>query len=70
MLSRLIESGIIGLFAGGWASCTYWQGGAGIFIGIVIGLTSLFFLTIQREQESTENRTRHVRSESPYKKCA
>ena len=63
-VSRWIESGFIGLFAGGWASCTYWEGAAGIFIGVVAMLTAMFFLTIQREEEQ-KNR----KPASPYKKA-
>lgn len=62
MFSRLIESSVIGLFAGGWASCTYWEGAAGIFIGLVAFLASMFFLTIQREEE--EKARKHA---SPYR---
>ena len=65
--SRLIESAIIGILAGGWASCTYWEGASGIFLGVLGFLMSLFWLTIQREEEGKEKRTRHVRSASPYK---
>lgn len=67
LFSRLIESTIIGVLAGGWASCTYWEGAAGVFLGILAFLFSMFCLTIQREEEDKEKRTRHVRSASPYK---
>lgn len=62
MVSRVIESSFIGLFAGGWASCTYWPGASGAFVGIVAFLTAMFFLTIQREEEA-KNR----KPASPYK---
>ena len=70
MFSRLIESAVIGILAGGWASCTYWQGAAGVFVGFLAFGCAMFWLTIRREEEAKENRTRHVRSASPYKKCA
>lgn len=67
MKSRVVESIVIGTLAGGWASRTYWQGSAGVFIGIVVGLIAIFFLTIQREEES---KTIKRKSASPYKrKC-
>ena len=65
--SRLTESAIIGLLAGGWASCTYWEGAAGIFMGILAFLMAMFFLTIEREDEERTERTRR-KSASPYKR--
>ena len=66
LFSRLIESAIIGVLAGGWASCTYWEGSAGIFMGILGFLMSLFWLTIYHETEGQEppKRRKHP---SPYK---
>ena len=49
--SRLIESSVIGLLAGGWASCTYWQGASGAFLGLLAFLSAMFWLTIEREDE-------------------
>ena len=51
MRSRLIESIIIGILAGGWASCTYWEGAAGVCMGGIAFALSMFFLTIEREEE-------------------
>ena len=66
MRSRLCESAVIGILAGGWASCTYWPGASGAFLGIVAGLVALFWLTIQREEESKPTR----KKASPYKREA
>lgn len=65
--SRLTESAVIGLLAGGWASCTYWEGAAGIFMGILAFLTAMFFLTIEREDEERTGRNRR-KPASPYKR--
>ena len=65
--SRLTESAIIGLLAGGWASCTYWEGAAGIFLGILAFLTAMFFLTIEREDEERAQEFQR-KPASPYKR--
>ena len=64
LYSRLIESGIIGLLAGGWASCTYWPGVSGAFLGAVAGLVAWMLLTIRHEEESRPAK----KTASPYKK--
>lgn len=66
MYSRLCESVVIGILAGGWASCTYWTGISGIFMGVLAGLVALFWLTIQREEESKPTK----KAASPYKREA
>ena len=66
LFSRLIESTIIGVLAGGWASCTYWEGASGIFLGVLGFLMSLFWLTVYREAEKQEP-PKHRKYASPYK---
>lgn len=66
LFSRLIESAIIGVLAGGWASCTYWEGASGIFFGVLGFLMSLFWLTVYREAEKQEP-PKHRKYASPYK---
>lgn len=67
LFSRLIESAIIGVLAGGWASCTYWEGSSGIFMGVLGFLMSLFWLTVYREVEDQESPKRR-KHPSPYKR--
>lgn len=65
MYSRLCESAVIGILAGGWASCTYWEGVSGIFMGVLAFGASMFWLTIRDEEKGTqEPTTKHA---SPYK---
>lgn len=66
MKARVIESAIIGILSGGWASCTYWQGCSGIFMGVLGFLMSMFWLTVYREVERQEP-TKHRKHASPYK---
>lgn len=66
MKTRVIESAIIGILAGGWASCTYWEGASGIFLGVLGFLMSLFWLTVYREAEKQEP-PKHRKYASPYK---
>jgi len=66
LFSRLIESAVIGVLAGGWASCTYWEGASGIFLGVLGFLMSLFWLTVYREAEKQEP-PKHRKYASPYK---
>lgn len=63
--SRLIESVIIGVLAGGWASCTYWKGASGVFMGVLAFLTAMFWLTIEREDEEKARK----KPASPYKRA-
>ena len=64
MYSRLCESAVIGILAGGWASCTYWPGVSGAFLGAVAGLVAWMLLTIRHEEESRPAK----KTASPYKK--
>lgn len=64
MYSRLCESAVIGILAGGWASCTYWPGVSGAFLGAVAGLVAWMLLTICHEEESKSTK----KTASPYKK--
>lgn len=66
MKTRVIESAIIGILAGGWASCTYWEGASGIFLGVLGFLMSLFWLTVYREAEKQEP-PKHRKYASTYK---
>ena len=63
MYSRLCESAVIGILAGGWASCTYWPGVSGAFLGVVAGLVAWMLLTIRHEEESKSVK----KTASPYK---
>jgi len=55
----LAEAVIIGFFAGGWASATYWPDD-GLLIGITAGLAAWFVLVVR--QESKREKQRQKRS--------
>ena len=56
----LLESTVIGILAGGWASATYWQGESGVWVGITAGLVAWFILVVR--QESKREKQRQKRS--------
>jgi hypothetical protein len=64
--SRAIEAAVIGVLAGGWASRTFWPGVSGIFIGTVVFILALIYLTIQREEEQKQGKKPYKHA-SPYK---
>lgn len=66
MRSRVVEAVVIGVLAGGWASKTYWEGAAGIFLGTVAFALALIYLTIQREEEQKQGKKPYKHA-SPYK---
>ena len=47
----LLESTVIGILAGGWASATYWQGESGVWVGITAGLAAWFVLVVRNESK-------------------
>ena len=62
--STLIESGVIGVLAGGWASCTYWTGLSGVFMGFLAFCLSSAALLIKEEEKKEVKKKKHA---SPYK---
>ena len=52
----LAEAVIIGFFAGGWASATYWQGESGVWVGITAGLAAWFVLVVRQENKREKQR--------------
>ena len=52
----LLESTVIGILAGGWASATYWQGESGIWVGITAGLAAWFVLVVRQENKREKRR--------------
>ena len=47
----LLESTVIGILAGGWASATYWPGESGVWVGITAGLAAWFVLVVRNESK-------------------
>lgn len=66
MRSRIVEAAVIGVLAWGWASQTYWPDISGIFIGTVVFILALIYLTIQREEEQKQGKKPYKHA-SPYK---
>ena len=62
--STLIESCVIGILAGGWASCTFWKGASGIFMGVLAFVLSSVALLIKEEEKKEVKKKKHA---SPYK---
>ena len=52
----LLESTVIGILAGGWASATYWQGESGVWVGITAGLAAWFVLVVRNENKREKQR--------------
>lgn len=52
----LLESTVIGILAGGWASATYWQGESGVWVGITAGLAAWFVLVVRQENKREKQR--------------
>ena len=52
----LLESTVIGILAGGWASATYWQGESGVWVGITAGLAAWFALVVRNESKREKQR--------------
>lgn len=52
----LLESTVIGILAGGWASTTYWQGESGVWVGITAGLAAWFVLVVRNESKREKQR--------------
>lgn len=52
----LLESTVIGILAGGWASATYWQGESGVWVGITAGLAAWFVLVVRNESKRGKQR--------------
>ena len=52
----LLESTVIGILAGGWASSTYWQGESGVWVGITAGLAAWFVLVVRQENKREKQR--------------
>ena len=48
MKKTLVESGVIGALAGGWAMSSYWSGMAGVAVGIAVAAMTAFFLIGER----------------------
>ena len=51
LIATIIESGVIGLFAGISAYNTFWHGSAGIFLGFLAWGFSFCMLLIRRDEE-------------------
>ena len=53
----LAEAVIIGFFAGGWASSTYWPDD-GLLVGIAAGLAAWFVLVVRQENKRQKRSAR------------
>lgn len=51
----LLESTVIGILAGGWASATYWPDD-GLLVGITAGLAAWFVLVVRNESKREKQR--------------
>ena len=52
----LLESTVIGILAGGWASSTYWPDD-GLLVGIAAGLAAWFVLVVRNESKREKQRS-------------